>query len=104
MTKPARALTTESGPRPPEPALRNFKSFNALNGKLRGPGVYPRLDYREQFKVAVGTTTYRNRRGSGVDGASSGVRRRRRADQRVIQASLKISPEPTSLHFVRDWA
>jgi hypothetical protein len=26
-----------------------------LNGKLRGPGVYPRLDYREQFKVAVGT-------------------------------------------------
>jgi hypothetical protein len=62
---------------------------------LHGPGVYPRLDYREQFKVAVGTTTYRNRRGSGVDGASSGVRRRRRADQRVIQASLKISPEPS---------
>jgi hypothetical protein len=55
MTKPARALSTESGPRSPVAALRNLNRSTLINGKLHAPGVYPRLDYREQFKVAVGT-------------------------------------------------
>jgi hypothetical protein len=35
--------------------IAHLNRSTLINGKLHAPGVYPRLDYREQFKVAVGT-------------------------------------------------
>jgi hypothetical protein len=48
-------LSTESGPSRRWPHCGTLNRSTLLNGKLHAPGVYPRLDYREQFKVAVGT-------------------------------------------------